>query len=218
MVENKKISLGQMRQNYQRATLRRSDLMDSPVMQFTVWLQEAIAAQLLEPNAMALATASVQGKPSCRMVLLKEYSEQGFLFFTNLESRKAKELNENPHAMAVFFWDALEKQVSIEGKVEMITEAEAGIYFSTRPRASQIACWTSPQGKVLSSREKLDQAYQEVALNYQDQTVPLPPFWGGYRLIPNRFEFWQGGRNRLHDRFQYLLEENKTWKIDRLAP
>jgi pyridoxamine 5'-phosphate oxidase len=218
MDENKIPFVSGMRQNYRRGRLRRKDLMDSPVAQFTAWLKEAVAAQVLEPNAMALATASAQGRPSCRIVLLKQYSDQGFLFFTNLKSRKADELTENPYAMAVFFWDVLEKQVSIEGKVERVSEAEADAYFTTRPRASQIASWASPQGNTLPSREMLDQAFNQAALQYQDQPIPRPPFWGGYRLIPSRFEFWQGGLDRLHDRFQYLLDNQNAWEIERVAP
>jgi pyridoxamine 5'-phosphate oxidase len=167
---------------------------------------------------MSLATAWTDGRPSVRTVLLKQYDRRGFVFFTNLESKKARQLAQNPRASVLFAWLALERQVILSGDVEKISTAEVIRYFVTRPLGSQLAAWASPQSSVITSRKMLEMKWDEVKRKFADGKVPLPSFWGGYRLKPVEFEFWQGRANRLHDRFQYVLEEDKSWLIDRLAP
>lgn len=189
----------------------------NPIDQFHEWLEEAIHAHILEPNAMVLATANKEGRPSSRTVLLKKYDASGLIFFTNTESRKAKELQENPYASATFLWKEIHRQVCIDAKVEKISHDDTASYFASRPRGSQLGAWASKQGTILSSREELDKEFQRLDTLYHDQEIPLPPFWGGFKMIPYQFNFWQGRLNRLHDRFMYLLQED-TWEIFRLSP
>ncbi len=206
-----------MRVDYRLKKLSRNSLNQDPFTQFKDWLEEAVRSQLIEPNAMSLATSAKSGKPSCRTVLLKGFDTRGFMFFTNLESRKARELNENPQASAIFWWRDLERQVLLEGSVETVSQEESSLYFARRPRASQLSAWASHQDAVIASRQLLEEQYRQMDERFRDQSVPKPPFWGGFRLVPERFEFWQGRADRLHDRFQYVLEEG-VWKIDRLSP
>ncbi len=206
-----------MRLDYRLKKLSKNSLNQDPFTQFKDWLEEAVRSQLIEPNAMSLATSAKSGKPSCRTVLLKGFDTRGFMFFTNLESRKARELNENPQASAIFWWRDLERQVLLEGSVETVSQEESSLYFARRPRASQLSAWASHQDAVIASRQLLEEQYRQMDERFRDQSVPKPPFWGGFRLVPERFEFWQGRADRLHDRFQYVLEEG-VWKIDRLSP
>lgn len=199
--------------------LQRTDLDPNPFLQFQTWFQDATEAGLSEPNAMALASASADGAPSVRMVLLKYWDEQGFVFFTNFGSRKAQELTTNPQAALLFFWQALHRQVRIEGSVERVPTADSVKYFATRPRGSQLGAWCSAQSTVISSRSVLLSKLAEVRKRFQEGEVPLPTFWGGFRVVPRRFEFWQAGDDRLHDRFSYESSiTGEPWSIQRLAP
>ncbi len=198
--------------------LDRQDLHSSPFRQFENWFQTATEAGLHEPNAMSLATASATGTPSVRTVLLKVWDEGGFVFFTNYGSRKAKELTENPHAALLFYWQTLERQVRIEGTVSTVSTAESLKYFASRPRGSQLGAWCSAQSSAISSRSLLEAKLAEMKQKFRDGEIPLPSFWGGFRVVPNRFEFWQAGDHRLHDRFVYEPADGDSWTIQRLAP
>lgn len=211
------VDLSKIRIEYSKRELEQENLKESPFEQFQKWLDEAIRAKIREPNAMALATASSSGRPSNRMVLLKDFSEKGAVFFTSYESRKAKEINENPRASAVFFWKELERQVLMEGGVEKISYDDTLAYFSGRPRGSQLGSLASHQDAVIPSRKILEQEYSRLELLYKDKEIPVPAHWGGFRIIPSAFEFWQGRSDRLHDRFRYTLE-NDNWKIERISP
>src|SRR6266496_1938155 len=189
-----------------------------PVKQFQRWFDEAVAAHLPLPEAMTLATATAEGKPSARIVLLKQVDESGFVFFTNYRSAKARELDNNPHAALVFYWPQLERQVRVEGKVAKISGAESEEYFQTQPRDSQIGAWASPQSDVIPSREVLRQRVSELENLYKDREVERPSHWGGYRLLPERIEFWKGRIGRLHDRILYEREADASWTMKRLAP
>lgn len=213
----KKIST--FREDYQKSTLEIDEVTALPIDQFNLWLQMAIDANLKEPNAMILATASAEGRPSARVVLLKGVSEKGFVFYTNYNSTKGKQLAENPYASLVFNWLELEKQVRIEGDVERLSEADSLAYFQSRPKGSQIGAWASPQSQVIGDRDLLENNYEQLAEQYAAaEQLPKPPQWGGYLLKPTLIEFWQGRSSRLHDRIQYTLQEDGTWKIVRLAP
>jgi len=211
------LNINRLRREYHLKPLEINQLNDNPFLQFSVWFEEARQANVLEINAMALATASPEGRPSCRIVLLKEMDRRGFSFFTNYESRKGEELTANPYACANFHWKILERQVIVNGAIEKLSREESEAYFSSRPRGSQLGAWTSPQSRVIESREVLEQAYVHFEKMYAGKEIPTPPYWGGYRLIPTCFEFWQGRSNRLHDRFRYSLSGG-GWIIDRLAP
>lgn len=189
----------------------------NPLNQFENWFRIALNANIKEPTAMSLATASKSGKPSVRTVLLKSYNENGFVFFTNYESRKGIELDENPVAAVVFWWGNLGRQVRIEGNTEKISEKESENYFHSRPFDSQISAWASAQSRPVESREILETRYNQLKKEYEGKVVPRPPYWGGYRLVPNTFEFWQGWANRLHDRILYT-KIGSYWRIERLAP
>ncbi len=206
-----------LRREYLLRSLNIDNLYLDPFMQFKLWFQEVQNAQVLEPNAMTLATASIQAKPSSRVVLLKGFDTQGFVFFTSYESRKAHELKDNPLASMTFLWKELERQVTIEGTVIKVSKEESQTYFHSRPRFSQLAAYASHQGHIISSRQILEEEFNRWEREYAGKEIPLPPYWGGYRLIPDRFEFWQGRLNRLHDRFQYLRKDHQ-WQIDRLSP
>lgn len=189
-----------------------------PIKQFQLWFDDAIAAQFPMPEAMNLATATPEGRPSSRMVLLKQVDEDGFVFFTNYHSAKAAQLEANPYASLVFYWPQLERQVRVEGKVKRTSAAESEAYFQTRPRESQIGAWASPQSSVIAEREVLEERVRELEEYYRDREIECPGHWGGYRLRPDRVEFWKGRIGRLHDRILYELLSDGTWSIKRLAP
>ena len=212
-------SIADLRQNYTLAGLAEADVDSNPIKQFNLWFQQALDADLIEPNAMTLATATPEGKPSARIVLLKGVSDRGFVFYTNYESQKGQQLIANPYAALVFLWDKLERQIRIEGRVEKLSTAESEAYFHSRPKASQIGAWTSDQSRVIPNREVLEQKQAELQAKYSgDAEIPLPSHWGGFRVIPNRLEFWQGRPSRLHDRLVYDLQTDGSWSISRLSP
>jgi pyridoxamine 5'-phosphate oxidase len=198
--------------------LRETDVAPNPFQQFRTWLDEALAAQLPQPLGMTLATATADGQPSARMVLLRGFDERGFAFFTNYESRKAHELESNPRAALVFYWAELDRQVRIEGTVERTSAEESDAYFLTRPWGSRLGAWASPQSQVLAGREVLERRMEELAAQYREPEIARPPFWGGYRVVPTVIEFWQGQPNRLHDRLRYRRLEDNSWCLERLAP
>lgn len=215
MINNNDISI--LRRSNALKELSEASVSSNPFTQFSVWMNEAVNSNLLDPNAMILVTASKEGFPSARTVLLKGFDERGFVFYTNYESAKAKDLDENPNAALLFLWVELERQVRISGKVEKISQADSEEYFSSRPRESQLGAWASKQSSVIESREVLETKYEEMKKRFESKEIPLPPFWGGYRVIPQRIEFWQGRESRLHDRICYTLDAGK-WKIERLSP
>ncbi len=208
--------LAQLRNDYALKTLDEGQVDRDPMKQFGVWMVEAIHAQVPEPTAMSLATADAKGNPSARIVLLKGVDPRGFVFFTNYESRKGRDLAANPRAGLTFLWKELERQVRIEGSVEKVTPAESAAYFATRPLGSRIGAWASPQSEVIASRAWLEGRWDELA-KLHGENPPLPPHWGGYRVMPHYLEFWQGRRSRLHDRVAYT-KSGSQWKIARLAP
>jgi pyridoxamine 5'-phosphate oxidase len=209
--------LPQQRREYQRAALDETQLPDEPLELLQRWLEDALAAELLEPTAMVLATATPEGTPSARVMLLKGIENGALVFYTNYESRKAHELSLNPRAAVVFFWAELERQVRVEGLVEQLPRDESAAYFATRPREAQLGAWVSPQSRVIPNREFLEERFRELSQVYANRDIPCPPFWGGYRLIPHTVEFWQGRPHRLHDRIRYRLH-NGCWLRERLAP
>lgn len=210
--------LEQMRREYTRGGLRRPDLAGDPLAQFQHWFDEAVAAGLGDPTVMVLASVAGNGQPSQRIVLLKRLDDQGFVFYTNRASRKCGELAHNPLASLLFPWHPLDRQVKVVGKVEALGQDDAEAYFASRPRASQLAALASQQSEVIASRDVLMADFDTLNERYADQPVPLPPHWGGYRVLPTEVEFWQGGAHRLHDSFRYRLQESGEWQIDRLAP
>ena len=209
-------SIADIRTDYKLQTLNEADVAINPFQQFTKWWNQAIQSKVTEVNAFTLATASKTGKPSARIVLLKGYDENGFVFFTNYNSHKGQELIENPNAAIVFFWNELERQIRIEGTVEKISQQESEEYFHARPAGSQIGAWASPQSTVIPNREILEKNETEYK-NKFGENIPKPPHWGGFIIKPVLFEFWQGRSSRLHDRIQYT-PQNNNWKIERLAP
>ena len=211
-------SIADIRKDYKLQSLSENEVDADPIVQFRKWWDEAIAAQIEEVNAMTLATASAEGIPSARIVLLKDLSEKGFTFFTNYDSFKGRQLEENPRAYLVFFWKELERQVRVTGVIEKISGEESDAYFSSRPEKSRVAAWASPQSKVIENRQWLEEQNEYYRTHFQDQLIERPPHWGGYRVTPLGIEFWQGRRSRLHDRIQYLLQQNGDWKRERLAP
>jgi pyridoxamine 5'-phosphate oxidase len=213
------MNLSDIRIDYRRGKLRRRDLKADPIEQFSLWLEEAHAAGAIEPTAMSLATAGADGRPRVRTVLLKGLNGRGFVFFTNFESRKGRQLEENPYASLLFAWLALERQAIISGMVEKVSLEEAFSYFASRPLESQLAAWTSAQSRPVASREALEAQMEETKQRFSGAVKPpLPPFWGGYRVRPETIEFWQGGSGRLHDRFEYRRLMDGQWSIERLAP
>lgn len=207
-----------MREEYVNQGLRRKDLDDNPIKQFEKWFEQAMSADLIEPNAMSLATVGEDMMPSIRTVLLKFFDESGFVFFSNYESVKAKQLEQNPKAAIHFAWLGLERQVKIEGVIEKISSTKSLKYFLSRPKGSQIGAWVSQQSQVISSRSVLEAKFNEIKNKFVKGEIPFPSFWGGYILKPQKIEFWQGAKHRLHDRFVYTLKEDNKWQIDRLAP
>lgn len=214
---NEKLIVSNLRQEYHLNNLDIESVNNNPINQFVVWMNDAINSTIKEPNAMVLATSMIDFKPSARVVLLKGVDESGFTFFTNYDSRKGKELLWNPYASLVFMWLELERQVRIEGRVDRISEFESEEYFKTRPRESQLGAIASPQSKVIESRMWLDNNLNNIENSLKGIEAKKPTNWGGYRVVPNLIEFWQGRPNRMHDRIQYTLIEN-TWRIERLAP
>ena len=198
--------------------LRRSDLNPDPIKQFANWFTTAIETGIRDVNAMSLATASQDAKPSVRIVLLKSFDEDGFVFFTNYESEKGKQLEANPYAALGFYWIELDRQIRISGKVDKTSRKESQTYFHSRPVGSQLSAWASRQSAVLDGRRVLDARMEEMNERFAGKRVPLPPHWGGYRLKPDNMEFWQGRSNRLHDRFRYRRQSDGSWLIERLAP
>ena len=215
---NEKQRIFNMRKIYQLQSLLEKDLNENPIVQFENWWQKAVESKIEEPNAMALATCDPLGKPSARIVLLKEIKDNGFVFFTNYQSRKGKEIEENPFVSLLFFWKELERQVRIEGKIKKIPAAESDEYFNSRPPESRIGAWSSPQSNVINSRDTLQKNVEKYTSQFGTKNIPRPEFWGGYIVEPQRIEFWQGRPGRLHDRLQYSLTENNEWIIKRLAP
>ena len=212
------MTLADLRKEYSLAGLTEKDVAKDPFRQFEKWFQEAEAAKIHEPNAAVLATAAKDGRPSARMVLLKGLDGRGFVFYTNYDSRKGRELEANPRAAYLFPWVALERQVIVEGPVVKVAREESEAYFHSRPRASQLAAWASAQSSIISGRSALEDSMKATEKKYQGVEAPLPPHWGGYRIVPETVEFWQGRRSRLHDRIRYRRETGGSWVIERLAP
>jgi pyridoxamine 5'-phosphate oxidase len=217
--EDHRVTKEHLRREYTRATLDESSVDPDPVRQFGRWLDEARKAGLAEPNAMTLATVSAEGWPSARIVLLKGFGEDGFVFFTDYRSRKAMDLAANPRACLLAFWVELERQVRITGAVESVPRAESEAYFLSRPLGSQLGAWASRQSAVLpEGRAELERRLEEVSARFAGAPVPAPPYWGGYRVLPSEFEFWQGRESRLHDRVRYTWRREAGWVVDRLSP
>ncbi len=210
-------AISDLRQDYRQAALLETEANPNPIAQFHSWFDAAVAAQLPEPNAMTIATATPDGIPSARVVLLKDVDDRGFVFFTNYNSHKGQELTNNPHGAIVFLWTELERQVRIQGRVEKIAPAESDEYFYSRPPGSRLGAWASNQSEVVRGREVLDQQLADLEAKYANQEIPRPEHWGGFRVIPSMIEFWQGRSSRLHDRLRYRRIEG-AWVIDRLSP
>jgi pyridoxamine 5'-phosphate oxidase len=211
------LSIHETQKNYNHKRLTEEELDPDPIRQFHRWFEEATLSKIAEPNSMVLATASADGLPSARIVLLRGYDERGFVFFTNYESRKGRELEANPHAALVFHWHELDRQVRVEGPVAQVSAQESDTYFQSRPAGSRLGAWASRQSEVIADRESLEARFGALEIQYADGHVPRPEHWGGYRVFPTVIEFWQGRPNRLHDRLRYTRSEG-DWLIERLAP
>jgi pyridoxamine 5'-phosphate oxidase len=213
-----KLNLAALREEYVSRGLRRAELDPDPIMQFAKWFGEAAAGDIRDVNAMNLATVNANGVPFSRVVLLKGISDRGFVFYTNYRSAKGHEMEENPRVALNFFWVQLSRQVRISGQVEKTTREESEEYFQSRPRGSQLGAWASEQSAIIPSRDALEAKLAEVQARFGDSVIPLPPNWGGYRVVPGTIEFWQGRTNRLHDRFRYSRQADGSWLIERLSP
>jgi pyridoxamine 5'-phosphate oxidase len=211
-------TIADIRKDYKLKSFSETDAAANAITQFTAWWKDALASEIDEVNAFTLATATKEGKPSARIVLLKGYDERGFVFFTNYESHKGKTLAENPQASMVFFWKELERQIRVEGTIEKVSAAESDAYFFSRPAGSQLGAWASPQSSVIDSRNIIEENVKKYEAQFAVSPITRPPHWGGYRLVPQSIEFWQGRPSRLHDRLQYSLQKNGEWKMERLAP
>jgi pyridoxamine 5'-phosphate oxidase len=212
------MTIHERRKDYSRFSLREEELDPDPIRQFEKWFEEASLSDIAEPNAIALATSTPEGQPSVRVVLLRAVDQRGFAFFTNYESRRGRELDANPHAALLFFWPGLERQVRIEGQVERVDAKESDEYFQTRPLASKIGAWASPQSDVIAGRAVLEESCRALQARFLHGDVPRPANWGGYRVVPESIEFWQGGPGRLHDRLRYTKQPGEVWLVERLAP
>jgi pyridoxamine 5'-phosphate oxidase len=207
------------RKEYEQAALDEASIEPDPIRQFAAWYDAAVAAGVPEPEAMTLSTATPDGRPSARVVLLRGFDERGFCFFTNYESHKGRELAANPQAALTFHWAALERQVRIEGRAEQTTAAESDAYFTSRPSSSRIGAWSSPQSRVIADRATLEELFARFRAEHPDDTaIPRPAHWGGFRLVPERIEFWQGRPSRLHDRLRFRRGSGGAWLLERLAP
>jgi pyridoxamine 5'-phosphate oxidase len=211
-------NVGELRRDYSRQTLLESNVASNPFLQFQHWFTQAVNAQVIEPNAMTLATITPEGRPAARIVLLKDFDERGFVFYSNFQSRKGQEMAQTPAAALVFWWGELERQVRIEGSITLVSDSEADAYFQSRPRGSQLGAWVSSQSQVIENRTVLEDRLNRLDRDYRDSPIPRPPHWGGYRLVPSYFEFWQGRSNRLHDRLCYRQTTPNAWKVERLSP
>jgi pyridoxamine-phosphate oxidase len=211
-------NIAAIRKDYMLQTLNETDVDINPVNQFSKWWKDAVNSSIDEVNAFTLATATTQGKPSARILLLKGFDENGFIFFTNYTSNKGNQLAHNPEAAMVFFWKELERQVRIEGTAEKVSAEESDVYFLSRPQGSRIGAWASPQSKVIEKRQVIEDNVAKYEKMFGAENIPRPQHWGGYRIKPTMIEFWQGRSNRLHDRIQYCLQKDNTWIIERLAP
>ncbi len=207
-----------MRLEYNREPLLECQMDADPIRQLQQWLQEAIEAGVIEPNALCLATVDEQGQPDARFMLLRGLDDRGLVFYTHTNSAKGRQLNANRHVAAVFWWGELHRQVRVQGPVERVSEAEADAYFATRPRGHQLAAWASPQSELIPDRQVLEARMAALEQQYEGRPVPRPPYWTGYRIVPHTVEFWQGRPNRLHDRLRYTREPDGSWKLERLAP
>lgn len=216
-MEDLRLYINNLRHDFAKNALNEKDVNADPILQFEKWFKEAVNAKVNEPNAMTVATADDEGKPSARIVLLRNFNENGFVFYTNYNSRKGTEILKNSFASLLFFWPELERQVRIEGVLSKQSAEESDLYFNSRPRESKLGAWTSSQSKVISSRAALDEEYEKISKKYPNENIPRPPYWGGYILKPDVIEFWQGRPSRLHDRILYSVEKN-NWRIERLAP
>lgn len=212
------MSIADLRREYSRASLSETDVDPDPTRQFEQWFAEAQAAAVFEPTAMTLATVTLDRRPSARMVLLKGLDQGGFVFYTDYRSRKGLELEANPHAALVFYWSEIERQIRVTGSVYRISREESEAYFRSRPLGSRLGAWSSYQSAVIPNRATLEERLREMADRYGDGDVPLPPYWGGYRVTPDEVEFWQGRPNRLHDRVRYTRQAHGGWRIERLSP
>ena len=207
-----------LRKEYTRSGLKESDVASDPIEQFRSWFDEVLAADLHEPNAMTLATATQEGRPSARVVLLKGFDERGFVFYTSYEGRKGRELETNPNCALVLYWGELERQVRVEGRASRVSEEDSDEYFGSRPRGSQLGAWASEQSRPVEGRGALEERLRGLEAEYEGREVPRPPFWGGYQVEPEVIEFWQGRENRLHDRLVYRRSDNGEWGRERLQP
>jgi len=216
-MEDLKLYINNLRHDFSKKTLDKVDVNKNPIFQFETWFKEAVESNVNEPNAMTVCTSTKEGKPSARIVLLRNFDENGFVFYTNYTSRKGVEVLENPNCALLFFWPELERQVRIEGVLQLQSETESDSYFNNRPRGSKLGAWVSEQSKIIQSRKVLDEKYSELSAKYPDDNIPRPSYWGGYILKPSSIEFWQGRPSRLHDRILFSLVNN-AWEIERLAP
>jgi pyridoxamine 5'-phosphate oxidase len=211
------MSIADIRKDYQLKSLVESEVAKTPFAQFSIWWEEAVQSAIVEVNAMALSTVSPEGRPSSRIVLLKGYNEEGFVFFTNYTSDKGRQIENNQYVSLLFFWKELERQVRIEGAASQVAEEESDAYFDSRPVGSRLGAWASPQSQKIADREILDKELEKITAQFSEQQIPRPPHWGGYRVKPTKIEFWQGRSSRLHDRILYELTDEQ-WQISRLAP